>query len=353
MGRCAGWVALLLALGVGVAEPPRGEDTLAALAARYLDGADVVPEFARWTTARVDAEGRRGWRRLDAGDRRACGAVLLLCEAIGRGSGSTRPVHRVAVLDLVHGLLKQRSAAGGCGLGPDAARRLYLLAGLTARSGSHLPQAHAVLVEGLRRHPRDAELLTALGTVQETIATLWRDERGRGAKAYSIEGAGDVNLAFALPRATVDEAIATFRAALAADPAQVEARLRLGRLLVLQRQPAAATAELARARDEATNAAQRSLALLFLARAHETAGDATAAREAYEGATREAPGAQTAWLGLARVADEQGARDEAQAALTHALQAERDDRDPWWQYRMGTSERRVQLLQALREEFRR
>lgn len=355
MGRAARWAAslLLLPLGLGIAGPARAEDSLAALATRYLEGADVVPEFAQWTTARVDAEGRRAWRRFGADDRRACGAVLLLCEAIQRGSGSTRPVHRAAMLDVIHGLLKRAPAGQGCGLGPATARRLSLLAGLTALGGSHLAEAHALLVEGLRRHPRNAELLTALGTVQEKIATLWRDEKSRRARAYTIEGAGDVSLAFALPRATVDEAIVTFRAALAADPARVEARLRLGRLLVLQREPAAATEELARARDDAPDAVQRSLALLFLAAAHEAAGSPTAAREAYARATRETPESQAAWLGLARVADELGARDAAQAALARALQAEGADKDPWWQYRMGTSERRVRLLQALREEFRR
>lgn len=353
MRRAAGWAALSLALTAGAPGPARGDDTLADLSTRYLAGADVVPEFAQWSTARVDAESRRAWRRTGPDDRRTCGAVLLLCEAIQRGSGSTRPVHRVAILDLVQQLAKQPHAATGCGLGADTGRRLILLAGLTALGGSQLPQAHALLHEGLRRHPRDADLLTALGTVQETIATLWRDDRSRGSKAYSIEGAGDVGLAFALPRASVDEAIATFRAALASDPARVDARLRLGRLLGLQGQAAAAVVELSRARDQATSAVQRSLALLFLARAHEAAGHPGAARAAYEGATREAPGAQAAWLGLARVAAELGARDDVQAALAHALQPEGDGGDPWWQYRMGTSERRVRLLMALREELRR
>ncbi len=342
-----------MAWGIGLAVPALGDESLAGLATRYLEGADVIPDFARLTTAQVEAEDRRPWRRLRFEDRRACGAVLVLCEAIQRGSGSTRPVHRVAILDLARDLLKRSPAGEGCGLGAEAARRLSLLAALTALGGSHLQEAHALLGDALRRHPRDPDLLTTLGTLQERIATLPRDEGGGAPKTHSIEGAGDAGLVFALPRATLDEAIATFRAALAADPGRVEARLRLGRLLVLRGNPEAAIAELDRARAAAGSSAQRSLAHLFLALAHERADRPAAAREAYAEAAREAPASQAAWLGLARVADPLGDREAAQEALARALQPQGEGRDPWAEYRVGTVESRWRVLESLRGEYRR
>jgi tetratricopeptide (TPR) repeat protein len=135
-----------------------------------------------------------------------------------------------------------------------------------------------------------------------------------------------------------EEAEKRFRQALIEEPTLLEARLRLGGVLLLENRPSDAEPVLREVVVQARDDAQRYLALLFLGRARESRGDTDEAASIYRHAVETWPESQAARLALARCL-EGSAGPSAARALVEAglLTSQNPDRspDPWRLYPFG------------------
>ncbi len=231
------------------------------------------------------------------------------------------------------------------------ARRLCLLAALALHSQALFEPAHALLRKAIRRHPGDPELITALSSVTETVAALRhyelppsaRDRLKLSSGEYRTEGGGGGWL----PGVSLARAEADYQQALALDPDLFEARLRLGRVRLLQKRAEEALPDLERVATETPRPAQRYLARLFEGRAREKLGDFAGAVAAFRAAVALAPGAQTGLLALGRALDRVGDPVGAQQAFEMASRGEAAF-DPWLGYQCGQPERIGELVFELR-----
>jgi tetratricopeptide (TPR) repeat protein len=137
------------------------------------------------------------------------------------------------------------------------------------------------------------------------------------------------------PPALLAEAEKHFRQAVEREPSHTEARVRLGRVLMLRGRAAAAVVELQHAvRMPATNTVKY-YAFLFLADALDKSNDVSGAVEAYGSAAALFPDAQSPYLASSRLAAERGDNVAAQHAVDRVLSNtdEPSERfDPWWIY---------------------
>lgn len=127
-----------------------------------------------------------------------------------------------------------------------------------------------------------------------------------------------------------------FRKALEIDAAQVEARVRLGRVLTLRGRLPEAKLQLERATAEAAADPRLGyLAHLFLGRALEEAGQTDAAARAYDAADRIVPGAQSVGLARASLSSRRGDAAAARDGIERFFTADAGPAgavDPWWTY---------------------
>jgi len=184
------------------------------------------------------------------------------------------------------------------------------------------PEAALPFAERARRAaPRDAEALLWSGCVKESLA-LQEKVRAREAEARRLR----------------EEAEALFREALAADPAQAEARLRLGSVLLAEGRPQDAEPVLRQAAEEARDKPQLYLALLFLGRASEMQDKPSDGATFYRRALEAWPESQAARLGLARDLESSAGPPAARALVAASLADSRKETrepDPWWSYPFG------------------
>lgn len=143
-----------------------------------------------------------------------------------------------------------------------------------------------------------------------------------------------------------------YRRALTADVTNAEARVHLGRVLYLRKEPAAAREALALVSDEATVPARwRYLGHLFAGAIDEYEHDWTAAGRHYDAARRLIPEMQTPYIALSFVEQagghEQRAR-EVMAAWAEAPEPAIDD--PWSEYQNGGFDE--EALVALRRRIK-
>ena len=129
-----------------------------------------------------------------------------------------------------------------------------------------------------------------------------------------------------------------FRQALARDGTLVEARLRLGHLLLESGRWKEAGNELRSALAAATQPGDIYLACLFLGRAAEEGGDTGEAVTLYEKALAAWPGAQTARIALASVHEKRGDVEEVRASIEPLLDGGAGSTDPWRTYFDGHSD---------------
>ena len=162
----------------------------------------------------------------------------------------------------------------------------------------------------------------------------------------------------AVQRSRIDrdlgEARQRYLDALAADPEQHEARLRLGRTLSLQGKAEEGRAELERVAKAAQDPALVYLAQLFLARVHDQGGRTSEAERSYRAALVADPAGQAAAFGLAQLlgrADGEAGRDLLVGALAHAPRS--GTRDAYMAYHLGITNRAERELAALRAEVAR
>ena len=148
---------------------------------------------------------------------------------------------------------------------------------------------------------------------------------------------------------------ALLRRALAIDPTLVEARLRLGRVLIQQQQFEEGLSLVERAAGESSDPVNRYFGHLFAGDAQLALGRAAHARHSYERAIELFPHAQAARLGLASALRASSDSSEALEAMLPTLTKPPSSRagdDPWWDYYDGDSAKTDELLEQLRAPFR-
>jgi len=183
------------------------------------------------------------------------------------------------------------------------------------------------------------------GCLYETFAS-----RRVRALIASTEATG---VSFDVPteRASLVEAARSFRDALELDPRMAEARVRLGRVLLLAGRRDDGVAELARGLDDASRSDSRYDAYLFLGRAAEDDERLAEARGFFESALALFPRAQSAGLALARLAGQAGETDGERDQAIGVLNMFWDDTgrdDPWWTYHEGIGREADRLVAELR-----
>jgi tetratricopeptide (TPR) repeat protein len=145
---------------------------------------------------------------------------------------------------------------------------------------------------------------------------------------------------------TNDEAERLFRLALRADPAFVEARVRLGRLLGLRKRHDEAASELATALAANPTGPVLFYAHLFAGRAAQQQGKITAASEHYKAADALFPGAQSAGLARSQAALLESDVFAAQDSIRR-MDKSSSAVDPWWWYQLGAGRDADALLREM------
>jgi len=347
-------------LAVGARAAGAG-DSLADLAARYRDGERTASLHALedWQRDRLRDETRLLIRtRLPSGrpgDPALVLAASLMLAHSGLNLAGTSLERAWLRLDASGVLLRAAARRGDCAACEACSRGLYLLAGLAFHNTLELGRGQALVSDGVERFPEDPELWTALGAIQETVASLREFESRPGPQApvprrqaLGIESdAGRIELT--LPTASLSRAEDQLARALQLAPDLFEARLRLARVRILRGHAADALPHLAFVAERAPHASRRYLAFLFRARAHEQLGDPAAAADAYRAALGVAPAASAARVGLGRSLRLLGELSLAQETFAEAMALSDATPDPWWSYGRGQPERLAPLLAALTE----
>jgi tetratricopeptide (TPR) repeat protein len=196
--------------------------------------------------------------------------------------------------------------------------------------------ARALADESLRSESHDPAMRLLAACALETEAAIRRQSEG------------------AWPDKTLREAERRFSEVLDEAPTLLEARLRLGWVLVRRGQAEKARPFLETVAETPGDPGRRALAWLFLGRAHERRQDAPAAVGAYRRAIEIAPHLQAAHIGLAHALEE-GAGDEAARAVLVPFFRERSRSwvrdDPWNAYPFGPREMQLRPLEMLRERL--
>jgi predicted negative regulator of RcsB-dependent stress response len=188
-------------------------------------------------------------------------------------------------------------------------------------------------LEELRARP---DALTAAVQVRTQTTSQMRDTTKAQVEAFQLERAARI-----------------YERLLAADPSNVEASLRLGRVLVRLDKLDAAQAQLQRAARLAHDPRQAYLVALFLGDVAERQGRSADATTSYAAAQRHWPGAQASAISFARLRALAGATAQARDALKPiALAPEAAERsDPWHGYDGGQSWQLPGAVRALQLAF--
>jgi tetratricopeptide (TPR) repeat protein len=179
---------------------------------------------------------------------------------------------------------------------------------------------------------RDGETLLVHASVKESLA-LGEAARAQEDRARRLRG----------------EAETLLREAMAADPALVEARLRLGGVVLALGRPQEAEPFLQQAAEQAADRRQRYLALLLLGRASERKEDSAGGAGFYRRALEAWPESQAARLGLARCLEASAGPSAARPLVMATLLDSRAGRepDPWWSYPFGPRELAKAMVERL------
>jgi tetratricopeptide (TPR) repeat protein len=209
--------------------------------------------------------------------------------------------------------------------------------------------------EVLRLYGTDAEALVAVGAGYERVA----DSPLKPSKQEPLFAEPEPREGEPVVPATPVEmervqwfnrAASCYRKALARDPASILARLRLGRALVICKQPREAVPELQAVERQATDVPQRFLAALYLGVALDRTHQAETARAAYRRAWELVPTARSAVFALSEIEQRGGSLEEAArivAQFTGRLPTPRLEDDPWWTLQNDWTSRLTAALQAL------
>jgi tetratricopeptide (TPR) repeat protein len=223
-------------------------------------------------------------------------------------------------------ILARRHATG------DFARRFFLAAAQVCQWDFCLQAASESAREGLELFPKDGELLLTLGSTLEEGASISRRP--------STERTSELR-----------EAERVLEDAVAADPAALEPRVRLGRVRwrLGKDDAAAQTLEAARALEGPPSMAY--LARLYLGLVYQRRGRIEDADAEFRRALAIVPDAQAAAVALSYAQGSRGDASGARAALRHALdRVSRLQLDPFWLYPASNAASVDAILRALRDE---
>jgi tetratricopeptide (TPR) repeat protein len=250
-----------------------------------------------------------GWNELDPGTNTLPGLVSLNTH--------------LAAVDAVHSALTRIDPRG------EFLRSWYLL-WESYRQGhiySTLPAQFDYLDVALRAFPEDPELLLAAGSRQELRWWVMADNPQRHPEGDAGTGEGQLRTA----AAHLQKSVATR----GPNPVLVEARLRLGRVLLALDRVDAAEEQLRLAEASAGDPVLKYLSHLFVGEVHERRGDLAAAAASYASAISLVPVPQSARIAAAHVAHATGQRAAAAKSVGAALSEPSKDADPWWWYIRG------------------
>lgn len=196
------------------------------------------------------------------------------------------------------------------------------------------------------RIPNDPAILLVFGTVKETQATRpglqWSN--GKPDNPAAVASARD---------AALNAAVALLQRA-AADPALVEARLRLARIHVLKKDDASAEPILTAILAAQPKPPMKYLASLLLGGIRERQKQFDPAARLYVDAVLAVPDGQSAYLALAHIMHAANHRDDATSVLDKmfARRASQLTADPWWMYPLGLDAGLEARFGEIRDEVR-
>ena len=230
----------------------------------------------------------------------------------------------------------------------NAARRSTVAIALVLLGNAAATLGEEYLKNAVARFPDDVRIVLTYGTLKETDATEQMESPPRF---------DDASL-FSRARATRDErlqgAATLFERALAIDPLQVEARVRLAHVRTLEHDDARAMLLLNQALAAQPEAAWVYLARLMLGGIQERAGRAESAMQLYRAALAVKPQGQSAYIALSqamhRGGDGRAAADVLVLLFRRHLTPTSDD--PWWDYPYGKWRDAEPMLEGLRLEAR-
>ena len=230
----------------------------------------------------------------------------------------------------------------------SADRRWELALGLTALADGEIAWATSFLEPACRKFPDDVPLLVACGTVYETRASMT-------ATTPFVRISDDLIRKLRQMRGDwLDQAEKHLARALRAEPANLEARLRLAHVRAMkgENRDAAALLSDIEAGRVAADLRTQYLALLFLGQIAQRARQDERAAALFRRADALGPGVPTALLGLAYAQHARGDRSEAAELAKRAVSTSDQISDPWWDYRFGQYWLRDPLFASLRAEVR-
>ena len=214
------------------------------------------------------------------------------------------------------------------------ARDWYLLVVSFRHGRSEAGWSRAYLAEARQLFPKDPEVLLVSGSDHEMVSHVSAgymrrfNASGQGASESKIN-----------PEKELEEAEKYLKQAAALAPDFVEARLRLGRVLMRRGDPDGAARELQAALDHAGQdparfTQVRYLAWMFLGLVEVDRGNLESAEQSYAEALRLYPRAQAIKVAMSELAYLKG-RDAEAAAQVVSMMESFVREDPWWTYLLG------------------
>lgn len=365
---------VVLALSAHLAAPAdsRQRFSYLAMVERYAAGdrAEAVAALGRLSERELEAEVRGLRDRALAAERHAAGPETLAVERLPLQAAIMLHTDREEVEQERVLLLDESGAKCGSGVhaglaaeiapllmgraeGRDFARRWYLAMTLRAHGRYCFDDAWRWAQKGLKWFPKDAELLLASGTTDETVGSLpgWSRSRLEVVTYWRRDEARNAALK---QRRHLEYARQSFEKALTADPDLAEARLRLGRVEWRLEHADAARTALDETLARTSQPLVRYLGHLYLGQLHEEAGRLEEAEREYRAALDVDPQAQAAAVALSYVLQLAGDPAASREVLARAVAqgGRRRRADAYWDYPLGRSAEAETLLEALREESR-
>jgi tetratricopeptide (TPR) repeat protein len=252
----------------------------------------------------------------------------------------------------------------------NPARRWKLVMGLMMMSRGAFGRVVSLLGPECEKAPDDVALQIACGSAHEAIVMLPGDvtlalagatarrvpehdlfDDSRITRVRGVES--PVAPARAMRDGNLKRARQAFESALKSDPRNVEARIRLGSVRLMERDDTRAVSLLSPLLLEPVGAREAYLARLFLSRARARAKQFDEAARILDQAARVMPSGQSAYVGLAHVQTQKGDSRAAADALQRMLMAPREPDDPWVTYRFAQYWVPDTLIRELRAEARR
>ncbi len=253
-------------------------------------------------------------------------------------------------------LEKLRLRPGFARIDPSLPRlnlRDWCLSTVQALTGmSEIDLALGVLKKSLALYPGDSDLWLASGTAREYMARVL-------AVGLDTTPSPDKSQFFvtAEGRRTIlqvrQAAERDFRKALDIDPSSVEARVRLGRILMQSDQDVRAEKEFRAVLAATGDAYFRYLASMYLGRVLELRKQVKAAADLYRDAIRLEPDCQACRVALAHALEALGEPGLARAELRSFMtvrESKPESDDGWWVYPYGRAEDADRAMKALRRQ---